>query len=67
MKDNRLNVEIYREAVDILRIGNRAVKKAQEINRDLNIPNVYDFNGTLYYELPSGELCLRDPYKKASN
>lgn len=67
MKNNRLNVEIYREAVEILRIGNRAVQRAQEINRELNIPNVYEFNGTLYYELPNGKLSLRDPYKKTSD
>lgn len=26
------------------------------------IPNVYDFNGHLYYELPNGELTKEDPY-----
>lgn len=67
MKDNRLNAEIYREVVEILRIGNRAVQRAQEINRELNIPNVYEINGTLYYELPNGKLSLRDPYKKTSD
>ena len=41
--------------------GNRAVKKAQEENRKKGIPNVYDINGHLYYELPNGELTKEDP------
>ena len=47
------------EALD--RIGNRAVRAAQEQNRRLGIPNVYSINGILYYELPSGELTREDP------
>ena len=35
---------------DIVRIGRRAVKKAQEDSRNLGIPNVYSINGILYYE-----------------
>jgi len=27
------------------------------------VPNVYSFNGILYYELPSGELSRVDPYQ----
>ena len=46
---------------DILRIGRRAVRKAQDDSRRLGIPNVYSINGFLYYELPSGELSRTDP------
>ena len=46
---------------DIVRIGRRAVKKAQEDSRNMGIPNVYSINGFLYYELPSGELSRTDP------
>ena len=62
MRSKKLNVEIYREAVEILRIGNRAVRIAQESNRERNIPNVYNLNGTLYYELAPQrpDLVLKD-------
>jgi len=39
----------------ILKIGNRAVKKAQENNRKKGIPNVYCINGKIIFELPNGE------------
>jgi len=66
MNDKKLSIEIYRKALEIMRIANRAVRKAQERNRKLNIPNVYDYNGTLYYELPNGKLSLSDPYIEIS-
>jgi len=46
---------------EIVRIGRRAVQRAQEDSRRLGIPNVYSVNGFLYYELPSGELSRTDP------
>ena len=55
-------VDIHKQTLELLRIGNRAVKRAQEENRKKGIPNVYDFNGHLYYELPNGELTREDPY-----
>ena len=64
MRQDDLNLETYKWAREILRIGNRAVKKAQEANRKKGIPNVYDINGHLYYELPNGELTKEDPMKK---
>ena len=67
MRSKKLNIEIYREAVEILRIGNRAVRIAQESNRERNIPNVYNLNGTLYYELSNGELSLSDPYTETAH
>jgi hypothetical protein len=48
---------------EIVRIGRRAVRKAQEDSRKLGVPNVYSLNGYLYYELPSGELSRTDPMK----
>ncbi len=38
----------------ITRIGNRAVKKAQEKNRQKGLPNVYSINGKILYALPDG-------------
>jgi hypothetical protein len=63
MHQDKLNSpDIYKRTLEFLRIGNRAVKRAQEENRKKGIPNVYDFNGHLYYELPNGELTKEDPY-----
>ena len=55
-------VDIHKQTLELLRIGNRAVKKAQEENRKKGIPNVYDINGHRYYELPNGKLTTEDPY-----
>ncbi len=40
---------------ELLKIGNRAIKKAQENNRKNGIPNVYFINGKIIFELPNGE------------
>ena len=50
---------------EIVKIGRRAVREAQEESRKLGIPNVYSINGFLYYELPSGELSRTDPLETA--
>ena len=39
-----------------LKLGNRAIKKAQENNRKKGIPNVYCINGKIIFELPNGEI-----------
>ena len=62
MRNDKLSLETHERAREFLRIGNRAVKRAQEENRKKGIPNVYDINGHLYYELPNGELTKEDPY-----
>ena len=61
-QDKSDSVDIHKQTLELLRIGNRAVKRAQEENRKKGIPNVYDINGHLYYELPNGELTKEDPY-----
>ena len=61
-QDELKSPDIYKKTLEFLWIGNRAVKRAQEENRKKGIPNVYDFNGHLYYELPNGELTKEDPY-----
>ena len=63
MRENELNLETYKWAHEMLQIANRAAKKAQEENRKKGIPNVYDINGHLYYELPNGELTKEDPMR----
>lgn len=62
--DQPLNLKTYRQAAEFLRIGNRAVRKAQEESRRLGVPNVYSHNGTLYYELPDGRLTTVDPFEE---
>ena len=61
MSKDELSSDIYKETLEFLRIGNRAVKRAQEENRKKGIPNVYSFNGHIYYELPNGETDERGP------
>ncbi len=43
----------------LLKLGNRAIKKAQENNRKNGIPNVYCINGKIIFELPNGELTTK--------
>jgi hypothetical protein len=64
MASTSIPLEIYEKVQELVRIGNRGVRAAQEENRRLGIPNVYSINGMLYYELPNGELSREDPYKK---
>lgn len=63
MRQDELSPESYKQAHEFLRIANRAVKRAQEENRKKGIPNVYSFNGHIYYELPNGELTRKNPYE----
>jgi len=62
-----LSIETYRQSSEFQRIGNRAVRKAQEENRRHKVPNVYAHNGTLYYELPNGRLTMVDPFEDYSS
>jgi hypothetical protein len=48
--------------LEILRIGNRAVKKAQDKNRKKGIANVYVKNEKIYFELPNGKLTTVSPF-----
>jgi hypothetical protein len=65
MKNNPLlPIEIYRDAIELQRIGNRAVRKAQEESRRLGVPNAYSsLNGKAYFELPNGEITDKNPFE----
>jgi hypothetical protein len=63
MRSGLFDPDFIRRAAEIRRIGNRAVRRAQEENRRLGIPNAYFINGRTYYELPDGTLGLDDPYE----
>jgi len=47
---------------EMLRIGNRAVKKAQDRNRRKGIANVYVKNGKPLFELPNGKITTVSPF-----
>lgn len=64
MSKRAIPADVYAKIDEIIRIGNRAVRRAQEESRKKGVPNVYSLNGILYYELPNGELSRTDPYKK---
>ncbi len=40
------------EFLERLKIGNRAVKKAQELNWKKGLPNVYSKNKKIFFEFP---------------
>jgi hypothetical protein len=48
-------------AILLTRLGNRGVKKAQEENRRLGLPNVYCKDGQIFYQLPNGEITTTRP------
>lgn len=52
----------YEFLVEMLRIGNRAVKKAQDRNRKKGIANVYAKNGKPIFELPNGKITTVSPF-----
>ncbi len=40
------------EFLERLKIGNRAVKKAQDLNWEKGLPNVYSKNKKIFFEFP---------------
>ncbi|MCK5524958.1 MAG: hypothetical protein KAI83_17665 [Thiomargarita sp.] len=65
MNNNQVtDIQVFIQAAEFKRIGNRAIHKALEENRQLGIPNVFSRNGKLYYELPNGEITTKDPFKE---
>jgi len=55
--------EAYKFFLDVLRLGNIAVKKARDENRKLGLPNVFFRDGKIRYELPNGKLTTVNPLK----
>lgn len=47
---------------EIMRIGNNAVRKAQEDLRRKGIPLCFSRNGRIYYEMPDGSIQTENPY-----
>lgn len=66
-KPSTRTAEAYARLHDLIRIGSVAVQEAIKESRRMGVPNVYEFNGRVYYELPNGELSLEDPYVEPDN
>lgn len=60
----KLKPETYEWAIEILRIGNRAVREAQAENHRLGLPNIYSRNGKIIYEMPDGEIIIKETPQK---
>ncbi len=56
----KISSETYRRMAEIVRIGNRAVRRAQEENHRLGLPNIYSRNGKIIYEMPNGEIIVKE-------
>lgn len=66
MKDGKggISAETYKKAAEFVRIGNRAVREAQAENHRLGLPNIYSRNGKIVYEMPDGEIIVKDTSRK---
>ncbi len=56
----RLKIETYEKALEYQRIGNRAARQAQEENYRLGLSNIYSRNGKINYEMPDGEIIVKE-------
>ena len=56
----KLKAETYEKALEYQRIGNRAVREAQAENHRLGLPNIYWRSGKIVYEMPDGEIIVKD-------
>ena len=54
--------KLYEFFLEMLKIGNRAVQKAQANNRKKGIPNVYAKNNKVVFELPNGKITTVNPF-----
>ena len=56
----KLKPETYEKALEYQRIGNAAVREAQAENHRLGLPNIYSRNGKIIYEMPDGEIIIKE-------
>jgi hypothetical protein len=56
------DIELYQEAFNIQELGNKAVKRALQENKEKKIPSVFSKDGVIYYKLPSGEITSKNPF-----
>jgi hypothetical protein len=55
------NDKLYIDLVNIIRIANKAVKKAKEENIKFGIPDTFWKKGNIYYVLSNGEITMKPP------
>ena len=60
----KLKPETYEKLLEFERIGNRAVREAQAENHRLGLPNIYSRKGKIIYEMPDGEIIVKENPKK---
>ena len=56
-----LDSNIYKRAIEVIAIGNRAIQSAREDLRNNWLPIVFSRNGKVYYELPDGSVTDQNP------
>ncbi|MBA2606168.1 MAG: hypothetical protein H0U96_04780 [Acidobacteria bacterium] len=56
---SKISSETYQRMAEFVRIGNRAVRQAQEENHRLGLPNIFLRNGRIVYEMPNGEIIVK--------
>lgn len=59
-KQIKISLETYQQTMEIVRIGNKAVRQTQEENHRLGLPNIYSRNGKLVYEMPDGKIIVKE-------
>ena len=58
-----LKAETYERFLEMTKIFQRAIKKAQQEHREKGLPSVYSKNGRLVWELPDGTYVTKNPFK----
>ncbi|HEY0460943.1 MAG TPA: AAA family ATPase [Pyrinomonadaceae bacterium] len=61
---SKISAETYEKALEFQRIGNRGVREAQAENHRLGLPNIYSRNGKIIYEMPDGEIVVKENPQK---
>jgi hypothetical protein len=61
---SKISLETYQRMAEFTRIGNRGVRLAQEENHRLDLPNIYWHNGKIVYEMPDGEIIVKESSKE---
>jgi hypothetical protein len=64
---NFSDLNLYLKGYEIESIGNQAVRKVQEENKEKGIPLVYSVDGKIYYELADGTVTTNSPFKMDKN
>ena len=60
MKKPKSRRETYEQTMEIIGIGNAAVREAQVVNHCFGLPNIYSRNGRIIYEMSNGEILVKE-------